>query len=205
MAITKRAIARHPSLRDGRCRRIEALGAMRSSPSGDGGPLGNLATRSTHVLRAISPDGDGDRQCERRDHKAKVEPGPISLGVLGKNEKMDHHPHAYGEPQSKPDQIAGSLVYGRNGFALGHADARSDGHQRPDEHRAQNDGQYSQPHRDGRCRRPDVEWTWLPRFGAHGLYSAPIAIPPFRTRARIQVRIIHPTTRELKVWPNRRA
>ena len=81
--------------------------------------------------------------------------------------------------QSKPNQIAGGLVYGPNGFALGAANAGNHDRERPHKQRAKNDGQYSQPHRDGRCRRPDVRWTELSRFGAHGLNLALIAIPPF--------------------------
>jgi hypothetical protein len=33
-----------------------------------------------------SPDGGGGRQRERRDHKAEVDPRPISLGGPGKHE-----------------------------------------------------------------------------------------------------------------------
>jgi hypothetical protein len=51
--------------------------------------------------RAQSPDGDRGRQCERRDHKSEVEPGPISLGSPGRHEKMDHNPQTHGKPQSK--------------------------------------------------------------------------------------------------------
>ena len=71
------------------------------------------------MARRTSPDGDGDRQCERDDDRAEVEPDPISLFVLGKHEKLDHHPQTPRDSQSKPDQIAGSLVYGQNGLALG--------------------------------------------------------------------------------------
>jgi hypothetical protein len=65
------------------------------------------------MARRTSPDGDGDRQCERDDDRAEVEPDPISLFVLGKHEKLDHHPQTPRDSQSKPDQIAGSLVYGQ--------------------------------------------------------------------------------------------
>ena len=60
------------------------------------------------MARRTSPDGDGDRQCERDDDRAEVEPDPISLFVLGKHEKLDHHPQTPRDSQSKPDQIAGS-------------------------------------------------------------------------------------------------
>jgi len=82
---------------------------------------------------------------------------------------MDHHPQRHRETQSKPDQIAGDLVCGLNGFALGAAQAYGHDRERPDKERAKNDGQYSQAHRDGRCRRPDVRSIELRRFGAHGL------------------------------------
>jgi hypothetical protein len=75
------------------------------------------------VSRATSPDGDGSRQRERRDHKAEVDPRPISLGGPGKHEKMDHDSQADGQPQSKPNQIAGGLVYRRKAFALRAANA----------------------------------------------------------------------------------
>jgi len=42
-----------------------------------------------------SLEGDGDRQSERGDHKAEVDPRPISLDGLGKDEKMDHHPKTH--------------------------------------------------------------------------------------------------------------
>ena len=38
------------------------------------------------------------RQRERRDHKAEVDPRPISLGSPGKHEKMDHNPQTHGKP-----------------------------------------------------------------------------------------------------------
>ena len=76
-------------------------------------------------------------------------------------------------------EIAGALEYRPNGFALEAANADNHDRQRPHKQRAKNDGQYSQPHRDGRCRHPDVRWTELSRFGAHGLNLALIAIPPF--------------------------
>src|SRR6266550_3144607 len=41
--------------------------------------------------------------------------------------------------------------------------------ERPDKQRSKNDGQYSQPHRDGRSGRPELGLIELPRFGAHGL------------------------------------
>ena len=68
--------------------------------------------------RAQSPDGDRGRQRERGDHKAEVDPCPIPLGSPGRHEKMDHNPQTHGEPQSKPNQIARGLVYGRKAFAL---------------------------------------------------------------------------------------
>ena len=95
------------------------------------------------------------------------------------SKRLDHKPQIHRESQSKPDQIAWGLVYGPNGFALGAANAGNHDRERPHKQRAKNDGQYSQPHRDGRCRRPDVRWTELSRFGAHGLNPALIAIPPF--------------------------
>ena len=58
----------------------------------------------------VSPDGYGDRQCERGDHEAEVDPGPISLRILGKHEKMDHDPQTHRKSQRKPDEIAGGLV-----------------------------------------------------------------------------------------------
>src|SRR6266436_3916613 len=80
-----------------------------------------LAAHSAMPLSKPSPDGNGDRQCERGDHKAEVDPSPVSLCRLGKHEKMDHDPHTHREPQSKPNQIAGGLVYSPDGFALGTA------------------------------------------------------------------------------------
>ena len=44
---------------------------------------------------------------------------------------MDHDPQTHRESQSKPNQIAGALVYGPNGFALGAANAYNHGHERP--------------------------------------------------------------------------
>src|SRR2546428_12360586 len=67
----------------------------------------------------LSPDGDGDRPCQRRDHKAEVDPAPISLNGPGKHEKMEHDPQTHRDSQHEPNQIAGSLVDRPNGFALG--------------------------------------------------------------------------------------
>src|SRR5262245_21471910 len=96
---------------------------------------------------------------------------------------MDHDPQTYRKSQSKPDQIAGGLVERRKGFALGAAHAHDHDHERPDKQRTKSDGQYSQPHRDGRC--PDVRRTELLRFGAHGLNLAPITILPFRLEPQL--------------------
>src|SRR5262249_61868224 len=65
-----------------------------------------------------SPEDEGDRRRERGDDKAEVDPGPISLGVLGKHEKMDHDPQTDRKSQRKPEEIAGGLVNGRKGRAL---------------------------------------------------------------------------------------
>ena len=136
-------------------------------------PEGSLSFRSmSRVCAGASPDDDDDRPCKRGEHKAEVDPCPISLGGRGKHEKMDHNPETHRESQSNPNQIAGGFVYGTKGFALGAANADRHGHERPDEDRAKKDCQYSQPHRDGRCRRLDPRWTWLLWFGAHSLQFA---------------------------------
>src|SRR4029450_13891467 len=114
----------------------------------------------------LSPDGEGDRPCQRRDHKAEVDPAPISLNGPGKHKKMEHDPQTHRDSQHEPNQIAGGLVDGPNGFALGAAKAYSYGHERPEKQRTKNDRQYSQSHRDGRSLRPGVSWT------AHGLKLA---------------------------------
>src|SRR5262245_56488013 len=93
------------------------LSAINASRHDQGAPdadrsIARRACRGAHVTR-----DDGDRQWERGDHKAEVDPRPISLGGLGKDEKMDHHPQRHRETQSKPNQIAGGLVCGPNGFA----------------------------------------------------------------------------------------
>ena len=54
-----------------------------------------------------SPDGDGDRPCQRRDHKAEVHPAPISLSGPGKHKKMEHDPQTHRDSQHEPNQIAG--------------------------------------------------------------------------------------------------
>jgi hypothetical protein len=61
-------------------------------------------------LRPSSPDDDGDRPRERGDHKAEVDPGPISLSGPGRHKKMDHDPQAQRESESKPNQIARGFV-----------------------------------------------------------------------------------------------
>src|SRR5215831_14364207 len=124
-------------------------------------------SKGPRVSWARSPEDEGDRRRERGDDKAEVDPGPISLGVLGKHEKMDHDPQTDRKSQRKPDEIAGGLVNGRKGLALGAAHAHGHDHERPDKHRTQSHSQYPQSQRDGRCRRPDVGWTELLRFGAH--------------------------------------
>src|SRR5215831_15392999 len=146
--------------------------------------------KGTRVSPARSPDSDGDRQCEWGDHKSEVDPGPISLGILGEHEKMDNDPQANRKSQRKPDEIAGGLVNRRKGFALGAAHAYGHGHERPDEQRTKSHGHYSEPHRDGRCRRPDLGWTELLRFGAHGLT---LADPPFPARGVMYVSSVAPS------------
>jgi hypothetical protein len=115
-----------------------------------------------------SPDGDGHRQCERGDHKAEVNPPPISLSGLRKHEKMDPDPQTNRKSQRKPNQIAGSLVCSPNRFTLRAANAHSDSNQRADEHHAKKDGQYSLPYWDRRCRHPAARWTWLLWVRVHG-------------------------------------
>ncbi len=85
---------------------------------------------------------------------------------------MDHDPKAHRESQSKPNEIARGLVYGRKAFALGAADAHRHGDECPDKQRSKRDSQYSQPHRDALCRRPAVGWTGLLRCGAQELNLA---------------------------------
>jgi hypothetical protein len=58
---------------------------------------------------------------------------------------MDHDPQAHRESQSKPNEIARGLVYGRKAFALGAADAHRHGDECPDKQRSKYDSQYSQP------------------------------------------------------------
>jgi hypothetical protein len=48
---------------------------------------------------------------------------------------MDHDPQTHRDSQSEPNQIAGGLVYGPNGFALGAAKAYGYGHERPEKQR----------------------------------------------------------------------
>src|SRR6266536_2308590 len=124
-----------------------------------------------------SPDGDGDRPGKRGDHEAEVDPRSISLGGPGKHEKMDHDPQTHRESQSKPNQIAGGLVDGRKAFALRTTHAYRHSHERPDKQRSKDDGQDSQPHRDGRSRGPDARWNGLLRVGAHepGVSNPPSA------------------------------
>jgi hypothetical protein len=74
---------------------------------------------------------DGDCPSKRDDHKAEVEPGPISLSVLRKHENMDYEPHTRREPQSKPNQIFGGLMCRPNCFALGTAYTCNDDDERP--------------------------------------------------------------------------
>ena len=88
-----------------------------------------------------SPFGDGDRPSKRDDHKAEVEPGPISLSVLRKHENMDYEPHTRRESQSKPNQIFGGLMCRPNCFALGTAYTCNDDDERPKKQRAKNDRQ----------------------------------------------------------------
>jgi hypothetical protein len=48
---------------------------------------------------------------------------------------MDHDPQIHGELQSKPNQIARGLVYGRKAFALRTANPHRHGHERADKQR----------------------------------------------------------------------
>src|ERR1700745_762947 len=131
-----------------------------------------LSRKETPALGRVSPDGYGNRKCERGDHEAEVDPGPISLRILGKHEKMDHDPQTHCKSERKPDEVAGVLVNGRKGLALGAAHAHGHAHERPDNHCTQSHSQYPQSHRDGRWRRADVGGTELLRFGAHGVALA---------------------------------
>jgi hypothetical protein len=131
-----------------------------------------ISAPSNAVCAAASPDNDGDRPREWGDHKAEVDPRSISFGGPGKHEHMDHDPQADRESQSKPNEIARGLVYGRKAFALGAADAHRHGDECPDKQRSKHDSQYSQPHRDALCRRPAVGWTGLLWCGAQELNLA---------------------------------
>src|SRR6516162_2772073 len=126
-----------------------------------------LSQKRARCRGRVSPEDDRERQCERGDHEAEVDPGPVSIGVLGKHEKMDHDPQTHPKSQRKPDEIAGGLVNGRKGLALGAAHAHGHDHERPDKQRTQGHTQYPQSQRDGRCRRSNVGWTELLRLGAH--------------------------------------
>src|SRR6266545_6784927 len=128
-------------------------------------------------MSAASPDDYRNRPCKRGDHKAEIDPRPIPLGSSGKHEKMDHNPQTHRESQSKPNQIGGGLVYGRERFALRTANPYRHGHERADKQRSKNNGQYSQPCRDGRSRGPDARWNGLLRVGAHepGVSNPPSA------------------------------
>src|SRR5262249_29775013 len=132
-----------PSIHDRQARTPIPRRPKVSAPSGAG-------------LRSSSPENDGDRPRERGGHKAEVDPRSISLGGPGKHEHMDHDPKAHSEAQSKPDEIARGLIYGRKAFALGTTDAHGHGDECADKERSKHDSQYPQPHRDALCRRPAV-------------------------------------------------
>ena len=90
-----------------------------------------------------SPFNECDHPCERDAYKAEVEPSPIALGVLRKNEDMGDEPHARGEPYTESKQIFGGLVYSPNRFALRTTDTCNDNDKRPKKQRAKSGRQYA--------------------------------------------------------------
>src|SRR5215471_10289376 len=152
-----------------------------------------FSSKGPRVPWVRSPEDEGDRRRERGDDKAEVDPGPISLGVLGKHEKMDHDPQTDPKSQRKPDEIAGGLVNGRKGLALGASHAHGHDHERPDKQRTQSHTQYPQSQRDGRWRRSDVGWIELLRFGAHKVAVADPSVSGARLYVcKVYVRSVAP-------------
>src|SRR5262249_16196997 len=112
-----------PSIHDRQARTPTIRRPKVSAPSG--------AVCAAHHQRMMAT-----RPRERGDHKAEVDPRSISLGGPGKHEHMDHDPKAHSEAQSKPDEIARGLIYGRKAFALGTTDAHGHGDECADKERS---------------------------------------------------------------------
>jgi hypothetical protein len=96
----------------------------------------------------LSPDEDGGGQKNWGHHKAEVDPPFIRFDGLGYREQVDDDPQSRCKTQCQPDEVAGGLVYGPKGLALGSADAHCYCHERTHEQRSETDGQYSQADRD---------------------------------------------------------
>src|SRR5262249_10069900 len=95
------------------------------------------------TLTRLSPDDDGGGQRNWGHHKAEVDPPFIRLDGLGYREQVDGDPQSHRETQCQPNEVAGGLVYGPKGLALGSADAHRYCHERTHEQRSENDRGYS--------------------------------------------------------------
>jgi hypothetical protein len=105
------------------------------------GPLYlTFLTPAGNSSRMLSPDNDGGRQRNWGHHKAEVDPPFIRLDGLGNREQVDDDPQSHRETQCQPNEVAGGLVYGPKGLALGRADAHRYCHERTHEQRSENDG-----------------------------------------------------------------
>jgi|SRR6516225_2090650 len=114
-----------------------------------------------YLARCLSPDGEGERQCEGDNDYPKIYPRPISFSILRKHEKVEENPQADAESQCKPNKITRSFVDRPNAFALGAADAQGHRQKDADEYRVKKNGRYSQPSRNLRTRSPSVRGSPL--------------------------------------------
>src|SRR6516225_5025941 len=128
------------------------------------------------VARDVSPDGEGERQCEGDDDHPKIYPRPISFSILRKHEKVEEDPQANAEAQCEPNKIARSLVHGPDAFALGAADAQGHRQKDADEYRVKKNSRYSQARRNLGTRSPCVRGSPLRGLrrdlDAHGFWAS---------------------------------
>ena len=93
------------------------------------------------------PDGNRACQCERRERKAEIDPGPVSFSILWQHEQMGDDPNTGNQSQHHPDKVAWGLEHGPNCFDLGSADPHCHDQKGADEDRAQCYGRNSQSDR----------------------------------------------------------
>jgi len=103
----------------------------------------------------LSPHRDRAREGKRHERKTEIDPGPISLGILGKHEEMGDDPDAGDKAQGHPDQVSRGIEQGPHGLALRSSHP----------HRDDKQGTYEDGAKDNGCRAQSERHVISPQRG----------------------------------------